>query len=207
MTTRHRIVFQLLVAAFLLGVIARPAPLWACSCIMPSPPPQALQETDFVFTGQVTNVINPSQIPGLGLIGQWYTTWTQSPPTANFNMEHASFAVIDSWKGVETSTVTVYTAGNDGMCGIGFITGQQYLVYGYRDEGGAIQANICSRTTDISNAGTDLAYLNTQPTLTLNPAPLPILPIVVGVGLLIVLGAAGFWVMRRSNAKSTSRAE
>jgi hypothetical protein len=205
MTVRHRIVFQLLIAAFLLGIIARPTPLWACSCIMPSPPPQAFTETEIIFTGQVTNISNTSQLPFVGQLVNAWASLTQAPVPYSFYENKVSFAVIDSWKGVTTTSATVSTSEGEASCGFTFTNGQQYVVYAYHGEDGGMQTNICTRTTDISNASADLAYLNTQPTLPLSPAPLPILPIVAGVGFLAVLGLAGFWIVRRSATRNTSK--
>jgi hypothetical protein len=47
-----------------------------------------------------------------------------------------------------------------GDCGVDFQTGERYLVYAVSDEGtGEVETNRCMRTTRLSDAGRDLAYL------------------------------------------------
>jgi hypothetical protein len=204
MSLPHRFVFKLLVAAFLLGLSINPAHASACSCAPQLPPAQAYQEKEIIFTGQAASVMHPWEIPGIGLLSNLYASWPQLTMIPGFYQEHTTFTVINSWKGVDTTSVTILTSIGNSMCGISFTSGQQYLVYAYHEADGSLQTNMCSGTTDVANAGNDLAFLNNQPTLSLTPAPMPTWLIVAGITFLVMVALASTWVIYRQSLRVRS---
>jgi hypothetical protein len=69
-----------------------------------------------------------------------------------------TFAVAQSWKGGDRSTIVVNTPASSASCGVEFVQGQEYLVYALENEG-TLQTNLCSRTAQLGAAGEDLAVL------------------------------------------------
>ena len=62
------------------------------------------------------------------------------------------------WKGVKTAEKTITTARDSAACGYAFTVGQKYLVYTHKN-GDAESTSNCSRTTQLSGAKKDIAYL------------------------------------------------
>jgi MYXO-CTERM domain-containing protein len=106
---------------------------WACSCVQPPPPAQALADASRVFEGDVTAVSQPQ--PG---------------------RVAATFRVVRAWKGVNEPELVVLTAGNSAACGLDFAQGQRWLVYTHLYEN-ETHANLCSRSTQ--NGNDDIAAL------------------------------------------------
>lgn len=147
------------------------APAYACSCMMPKPPQEALGESAAVFQGTVAGVRESEQD---GYI--------------------VTFSVEGSWKGVDKASVEVSTARDSAACGIAFETGKTYLVYAHAQEDGSLGTGLCSRTHEIvdATADEDVAALGTT-TLPLAPAgssSYPYRPLVLAAGTVLVIGAA-----------------
>ena len=171
----------------------QPVCVYACSCIAPGPPDQALAESAAVFSGQVAT-LGRDQAAGAG------------------DTVQVTFAVARVWKGPEDATITVSTAGSSASCGVEFVEGQEYLVYAQTVEG-RLEASLCSRTNQLARAGEDLAVLGAGRAPVAAPgggtaAPLPAtgrtaaaswLPLaaVSGVLLVIALGITLVVVRRR----------
>jgi hypothetical protein len=73
----------------------------------------------------------------------------------------ARFKVLESWKGVERETISLFGGTECCFCEYMFEVGESYLVYasarvGYQNKLGT---TICSRTKPLSQAATDLKYL------------------------------------------------
>jgi hypothetical protein len=188
----HTLLTRLLpVFLFVVAWFAVPAPAWACSCIMPEPPPNSYAQANAVFAGTVSGISDFQQLPGFGLLVQ---VWPDA--ATRFYERRVAFSVSDSWKGVSTTRVTLRTGHGDADCGYPFAVGASYVVYAYESEG-ALGTNICTRTADASAAVDDWNYLNTLPRLPLSPAPSPAL---VGAGLAALAGlavAVAVWRGRR----------
>jgi hypothetical protein len=163
-------------------LLVRPSPVWACSCVLPDPPPIAFANTDAVFVGRVTQINNPTW-PGI--------------VASSADPVRVVFQVNDSWKGVATTTVTVATAASGASCGYVFDVGKQYTVYAYNDNG-VWGTNMCTRTNEVANAAADLAYLNTLPKLTLisTSSPVPMVAYVVGAVVVLATVIGGIWLAR-----------
>ncbi|HZO15696.1 MAG TPA: hypothetical protein VFB62_20630 [Polyangiaceae bacterium] len=120
---------------------------FACSCMQPPPPAQALADASRVFEGEVKTV-NQAE-PGHVV---------------------ATFRVLRAWKGVNEPEVVVHTAGDSAACGLGFAAGQRWLLYAHLHENNT-HANLCSRSTQES-AG-DIAALGPPSFTPASDAPIP----------------------------------
>jgi 5-hydroxyisourate hydrolase-like protein (transthyretin family) len=112
---------------------------------------------DAIFSGVVRNI---TVIPENG------------PPLRpnEFRLPRAfrvEFDVIDTFKGIEGSMVSVLTSGSGPACGYGFTQGEQYLVYAHKGRDGGFVTGICSRTRKLSEAREDLEFLKTLAAQTL----------------------------------------
>lgn len=115
-------------------------PAYACSCVVPPPPEEALNEAEEVFAGEVIDI-------------------TSADSSGDLTVR---FAVSESWKGVEHQEIEVSTPNNSAACGFGFEEGKEYLVYTYEnsDGSGADSATgLCQRSAELSSAGEDLDAL------------------------------------------------
>jgi hypothetical protein len=181
--TLRRLTLALAMAAFAASIFFHPLkPAYACSCMMPGPPEQALNESQAVFSGTVKAVQGDAD----GVL--------------------VTFDVDEIWKGPEGAELTLFTPGSSAACGVEFVQGEAYLVYGMSQEG-RLSTNLCSRTTQLGSAGEDLAALgagNPAPAGEVAPAPevsvetsLPWVPIAIGAGVVGVAAVALFALRRR----------
>ncbi|ASS76248.1 hypothetical protein CIG75_15725 [Tumebacillus algifaecis] len=128
------LMFQLLFTAV-------PTLSFACSCVQPGPPQEALEKAGAVFSGKVTKVTKTREF---------------------INVE---FEVNTAWKGVSDRTLTVLTSiGGEVSCGFDFKTGKEYLVYASKMNSGALEASFCSRTRLLDSASSDLQELGSGTT-------------------------------------------
>ncbi|MEJ7849250.1 MAG: hypothetical protein WKF92_14300 [Pyrinomonadaceae bacterium] len=120
----------------------------ACSCDLPQLGKTEKQliklerkKSQAVFVGEVTEIIAPKTASG-------EEAWTAE----------VRFKVLQTWKGVTTETVSVFTANRCCICGYKFAVGERYLVYAYSsDEDWA--TSFCTRTKILSEADEDLKVL------------------------------------------------
>jgi hypothetical protein len=122
------------VAAALFLIVAFAASAFACDCIAPPEPPEALKKSDAVFVGKVTSIAR-----------------------GNSHWRSVTFEVEKTWKGVEGKSVHVVTRLNSAACGFSFEDGKSYLVYanfvgGDGPDAKTLSTNICTRTTFVSEA-------------------------------------------------------
>lgn len=136
-----------LLLAFIIGILSFQAPqqAHACSCAMPGSTQESIDETDVIFSGTVEDV---------RASGAW-----------RFDV---SMTVDRGWKGLEASEraeLTVSTAKDSAGCGYAFEEGEEYLVYGYRDEeSGDLSVGLCSATKPLDQADEDVALLSEEGT-------------------------------------------
>jgi len=165
-----------------------------CECVQTtSTPPTALAQPSAVFAGTAVERLRPNDRPA-------YVDWVNQLPNVHlrgYAVWRTSFAVSESWKGAETTTVTVRTRpGVD--CGFKFDVGSQYLVYAYPSRDGW-ETNVCTRTGEITTAANDLAYLQTQPQLALGwPLWQPVLCGSAALGLGAGLAFGLRWLRREA---------
>ena len=69
-----------------------------------------------------------------------------------------SFAVLEGFAGVRTSTIEVSTGPAGQRCSFSPAIGKDYIVYADRSESGGLTTSRCSGTRDVEDAGSDLAY-------------------------------------------------
>ncbi|NIV00519.1 MAG: hypothetical protein GWN55_04190, partial [Phycisphaerae bacterium] len=146
-----------------------------CSCRYLSPS-EAFREADVVFSGHV------AKNTGAGLLSRSVT-----------------FTVTESWKGVSTSRVTVYSTGDSGSCGFPFAVGTAYLVYG-REVNGRLFTSLCTRTSSVSmpRVKDDFAYLNSWARFAPGSGGLTLDMICFGgSGLILLVSAIGYLLFRR----------
>ena len=110
---------------------------YPCSCMEPSPPEEAYEDTDLVFSGEVTNIV----VDGSGYYHQ------------------VTFQTIDVWKGENLEEIMVLTETYSDMCGYSFEINNEYVVYAYINTSGNYTNN-CTRTNLLEFASEDLEYLN-----------------------------------------------
>ncbi|MBD7984383.1 hypothetical protein H9649_07315 [Sporosarcina sp. Sa2YVA2] len=118
----------------------KPTDAVACSCIMPPPPDQALNEANAVFSGEVIEI-------------------TDNMKLINGNGRTVKFKVDESWKGIESGEVAITTGNNEADCGFPFEVGQSYLVYASSNgmyDSKSLTTSICNRTVQLANATEDL---------------------------------------------------
>jgi hypothetical protein len=135
-SNRRKLTFQLV---FAIAIIIQPwlAPdVYGCQCREREPPCAQYSRADAVFIGSVTSI---------------RTSDANSGKTIHFNIERAS-------RGVSSRTAEIVNHGTS--CDYSFTEREKYLVYAYRNsERNELNTNDCTRTTELSNAGTDLTYL------------------------------------------------
>lgn len=127
----------------------------ACSCIPPGPPEQELNESDAVFAGSVTTIVDSSSGGIVSSARPLYVT----------------FDVTETWKGPNRTTLTVITAASSASCGYPFQNGKQYLVYAY-SRNDNLYVSLCSRTAPLNEAQQDLDALGPGTSPTDQPEPI-----------------------------------
>lgn len=152
---RHRIVsgawLPAIAAAVFYALFLAPDCASACSCGFPagaSPQELVRQElagSDAVFSGEVTEIEEPSPI-----------TSSDAPVTVTLR-------VSEAWKGAAgRETMNVKTAASDASCGYPFVEGESYVVFAsegiFYDEGD-LEVALCGSTKPLSKAGKELAVL------------------------------------------------
>jgi hypothetical protein len=143
-----RLAWATVVMLAVLAVILLPAPAAACSCMQSGPPCQALFASDAVFVGTVKGI----DVRKDRMIND-----------RAYERRIVSIAIDGPSRGVQASTIEVWTGMGNGDCGFKFVEGQRYVVYAYRAPDGALGTGICSRTRLYSEAAEDVAYLQSGP--------------------------------------------
>ncbi len=183
--TIRRLTLALALAAFAVAAFFHPLkPAYACSCIAPPPPLEARNQAESVFAGTVSAI------------------------GADANGYLVTFDVEQFWKGPEGPQVTLATPSSSASCGVEFVEGEKYLVYGSFSDDGQLSTNLCTRTAPLANAGEDLAALGAGNTPQAEPtAPqteistgLPWLPFALAGAGLAVIALAAVLLRQRSRA-------
>lgn len=130
---------------FMALLTVRPSVTYACSCVVPAEPLEALESSSAVFTGKVVDKKEPKG-----------TIISSADPVK------VTFEVDSSWKGIKGNKVTLSTALSSASCGFEFVEGESYIVYAYandEDDSGKLEASLCSRTKLLASASEDLKEL------------------------------------------------
>ena len=187
-------------AALAIACVVNPACVFACSCLPPGPPADALASATAVFSGRVAALAGTVDAGG-------------SDPV------QVTFAISKVWKGTDQPTIEVLTSASSASCGFEFVQGEEYLVYASESEG-RLQTNLCSRTALLAMAGDDLAVLGAGSTPSSadeaqTPTTLPATggnttrpywqPALIAGGALILI-ALGAGVVRRARSRAAATA-
>ncbi len=121
----------LIVSMLGLWLFISPTSTYACSCVAPGTPTEALAESELVFRGTVTS-IRPAD-DSLRLAVQ--------------------FDVHTIWKGADSETMTLTTSADTAACGYPFEEGVEYVVYSWD----GVDVGRCGRTAPLELAVEDLA--------------------------------------------------
>ncbi|MCG3087725.1 hypothetical protein [Sporosarcina cyprini] len=135
-----RIGMLLLLLFFL--VWSKPEEVSACSCVMPPPVDQALEEAKAVFSGKVVGITESTK------------SWNRG--------KTVTFQVNEIWKGEETGKIEIRTGLDDGDCGFPFVEGESYLVFATVNEmygKNTLATGICHRTASLADASEELSEL------------------------------------------------
>ena len=157
---------------------------YACSCVPPRPPLEALARADSVFSGEVVSMKEPR-----GLMVS-----STDPITVEFRVNAV-------WKGEMHETMFIETAWSSASCGFEFALNERYIVYAR--EG---RTSLCSRTKNIANASEDLMSLGEGAVPTTAGSerkdalftPTASGMVLAVAGLVIVAVAFGLWQRSRS---------
>jgi len=111
--------------------------VYGCQCREREPPCAQYSTADAVFIGLVAKISFRDD---------------NVKKSIHFNVERA-------FRGVSGSAAEIVSHGTS--CDYGFTEGNRYLVYAYRNsERNELYTHYCTRTTELSNADADMAYLN-----------------------------------------------
>ncbi|CAH1054551.1 hypothetical protein [Paenibacillus pseudetheri] len=130
---------------FMALLTVHPSVTYACSCVVPAEPLEAMESSSAVFTGKVVDKKEPKG-----------TLISSADPVK------VTFEVDSSWKGVEGNQVTLTTALSSASCGFEFVEGESYIVYASANgegESDKLVASLCSRTKLLASASEDLKEL------------------------------------------------
>lgn len=105
----------------------------ACSCMVPPPPHEALDQAAAVFVGTVVSVALEE--------GSGYYV--------------VRLRVGQRLKGPQAAELTVRTPSSSAACGYYFREGKAYLIYAHEAEGG-LGVSLCSRTARLADARDDV---------------------------------------------------
>lgn len=113
------------------------ADVYGCQCREREPPCAEYRSADVVFVGSVVTIT----LEGLG------------------PRQKTVFSIERAIKGLSGSTAELVSYGTS--CDYAFAEGKTYLVYAYRNgERNELHTHYCTRTTEVSNASSDLAFFN-----------------------------------------------
>ena len=147
-------VIIVLIAPIIIGLFPTER-VFACSCVVPGTPEEEFKEFDAVFMGTVTSISERPAPDRLSEIDK-----------AFYPKVKIGINVGQSWKGVTTDFIYVYTGYGMGDCGYQSTGFETYLFYasGPIDD---LNISICSRTSLYREAQEDRNYLES-----LNKLPL-----------------------------------
>lgn len=144
-------------------VVCTPARAFACSCLVPPPPQEAMALATVVFRGVVTDVSRAEPIwrsLGRGLscvVESWFTgervyeCVDRGHAANNYDTLGyvATFRATRIWKGSAQAVLHVRSDEPDprgASCGIPWQVGQDWVVYAYADGTSLPFTNACTRT-------------------------------------------------------------
>ena len=138
---RHEWLFAvrlaLVASLFGLWLFAGVGRSYACSCVEPDPPAEALANSTVVFAGRVV-AIRGFDIPESGIVS-----------TADLGTIELQVSTV--WKGPVQETMFVTTVRDEAGCGFTFAEDEEYVIYS-RSDTTPPEVSLCSRTRLAANA-------------------------------------------------------
>lgn len=122
---------------------------YPCSCLHVSHR-QEFRQTPVVFAGSVTNIKEdttyvPPQLKDAKISDEVRARLQESINSRK--RYRVTFKVDNRFKGVSGQGMSLYAFSSDSFCSPpGFIEGEKYLVYAYREENDLFAGGLCSRT-------------------------------------------------------------
>ena len=164
---------------------------YACSCVPPSMAEEELNKSNFVFSGKVIDIHDPNK-----------DAFEQS----SADLLEVRFEVFNTWKGVNETQVIVHSERDSASCGFEFNLNDDYLVYG-NEQDGQKKVNLCSRTTLLAGASTDLAALGEgeKPAESISSEALDTqetsmgLPLTIFTVIALVIISGGYWIVLKKS--------
>lgn len=124
---------------FLVVLVCSRQNVYACKCIVPPPPIEAIEDADAVFSGTVI------------------------AKKRRHNFIKVTFKVLCVWKGGIEEEITLYTPSQSAACGFSFERGRNYFVYANNSQsnipGNILTTNLCTRTKTLLGADEDITDL------------------------------------------------
>ena len=123
---------------------------FACSCVVPGTPEEEFKKFDAVFMGTVTSISESNEPNPIDKYSYY--------PKETYPKVKIGIKVGQSWKGVTTDFIYVFTGYGGGDCGYPVTGFETYLFYasGPIDD---LHISICSRTAWYNEAQEDRSYL------------------------------------------------
>lgn len=118
-------------------------PSYACSCVELDSVKEALEDSSAVFSGKVVESVDANKNKSI---------------QSSADPIKVLFEVEESWKGLNQTHITVYTARSSVSCGYEFDLNKEYLVYA-NETNGEFNVSLCSRTILLSLAEKDIQEL------------------------------------------------
>jgi len=137
-----------------IAMLLRPAPASACGCGGSIPSSLATQHADIVFVGTIARIDHPEPISQTQVNADGSARVTVE---ANSGPDLVVFDVSHVYKGPSAGQFGLLRGNSS--CDFPFTTGETWLVY-MEEHVGGFRAYKCSRTRLISEATSDLMYLD-----------------------------------------------
>ena len=144
LASRYAVRLALVASLFGLWLFAGVGRSYACSCVEPDPPAEALANSTVVFAGRVV-AIRGFDIPESGIV-------------SSADLGTIELQVSTVWKGPVQETMFVTTMRNGASCGFTFAEGEEYVIYS-RSDATPPEVSLCSRTRLAANAQEDFDAL------------------------------------------------
>jgi hypothetical protein len=137
-----------------LCLLGFPALVFACTCSQSAPGKcQGLSTDGVVFLGTVTGIYAvPSSSAASGASAATPASADSRSDGDSTPIFRYHFRVDERFAGPVTSSIDIFTGGDDGDCGYRFKSGGQYLVFTHEGADGRLYSTICDGTRTASDA-------------------------------------------------------
>ena len=132
-------------------------PAFACSCIGPTTPVDALKSASAVFSGKVIDKA-PSRRRSKEL-DPLPPNYYQPDQYDSSGSTIFTFEVEEAFKGIKERKVQIETTTVCCMCGFNFKVGESYLVFAYGSSPDSLSTGICTGTDWLSNSKDEISLL------------------------------------------------